>query len=284
MVIFLLCFIIICVVAYIIFGPLPWYISKYCGDYPGPFLLNNNPGTNKGIDYLLLHGASLDARAYDTIIKEHKELNLAALSLGDQHLGPQYADPVSKASADIIKFLETNKINHGIVGHSLSAIWLSEAFKQRPDLFSFKKIILLCPMFGNISEYLTPTMNILFKIKYIFPDPYWWRFVKIKACMGLGEEHYEMAKKHYFAGKKFRISSLSYYENLIKYIGRKETRENILNFLQNNKNKIKIILSNHDTTIDNDEVIKIADELGLNVSFVSECTHHSILMFHNLWL
>src|SRR3990167_2509709 len=103
------------VLIYFSFGKLAWFLSVMHGDFPGAKeIKTKSVKPNQAIDWLFIHGASLDARVWKSILNRRETTPMVALSVGDHELGIRYSKPY-KAYLDIENYLSLHQINKGII-------------------------------------------------------------------------------------------------------------------------------------------------------------------------
>ena len=255
---------------YIYLGPVSWGISSYEGEYPGPLMI----GVPDRADTLLIHGATIDARAWSHLIAIDDRF--VAISVADQEKGPHLAD-VGVGHLDIINFLESHRNIKYIVAHSSGAIWLVNAYASRPDLFNGVKTLLMAPNLG----YVTPNdvEQFLFDNSFILPNPFL-RFLEEGDTTfdGVDHEHYKDSKNIYYSGKKSSFYSMSYFRDLQKLMHM--SQNNVKNFLESYKD-LEVYLATEDMLINFDELKAVLAKYRRKPNAINNSSHQGILLEHN---
>ena len=203
------------VVLYLGVGWLPYFFCKIHGDYPGPKEIYSNSVVNKlESDFLLIHGASLDARVWNGVLSRNPEKSIVAISLA--HHESVIKDAVPKtAASDLVQYLKTHKVNKAIVGHSTASLWIAEAYNLCKECFEDIQIILLAPSFAdNIKKSDLATLKAFKKMSFFLPD-LMISVGSVEACEGGGGNSYERGYKTYKYNRLFLFKSIKYYKRLV---------------------------------------------------------------------
>lgn len=276
----------ICVIIiYLCFGFIPYSLSKLHGDYPGPKeIYSNSNNVESGHDFLLIHGASLDARVWNNVLQHNIDKSMVAISLSEHEDGVTRANQVN-AGNDLITYLKTHKINKTIVGHSTASLWIADAYYKCPECFKDLKIILLAPSFGdNINHGDLQTLKSLNKISFLLPEPML-NLGNVSACEGGAiKDAYTNCKKTYTYGRLFLFNSLKYYNDLVAYSLATDTMHRLGYFLQNDYKNIVIYVSGNDHVLDHDLTIKTAQKYGIKYEVLSNLSHVGLIDDYPSWL
>lgn len=263
---------------------IPYYISQARGDYPGPKEIYSNYGlSTSSVDYLLIHGASLDARVWNGVLQRNSDKSMVAISLANHEDGVKYADPFI-AAQDLVNYLKTHKVNKAIVGHSTASLWIAEAYSICQDCFNGVKIILLSPSFGeNIMKDDLTTLNKLNKISFLLPDPML-HHGDLSSCQGGEDGTYNECKKVYRYGRLFLFDSIKYYNNVVKYSLAHDTTAHLDYFLKDDKKNIIIYISDSDKVLDPQTTIKMVQDYNLKYKVVNNISHVMLVDQDKIWL
>lgn len=269
---------------YLSIGFIPYKISLFFCDYPGPkMIFSNHQMSTSKIDYLLVHGASLDARIWNGVLKRNKKKSMAAISLSRHNEGVMYADPTT-AVTDLVEYLKNHKINKAIVGHSTAALWIAEAYSLYPDAFKEIQVILVAPSFGsNINKHDLQLLKSWNKLSWIVPK------VMLKSglmdsCQGDTKFSYLHAKEIYSYGRIFIFNSINYYNKLVKYSFDRNTLSCLDYFLKDNKDKIMLYISSSDKALNPKVTEDIAISYKLNYKIISGYSHIMLAADDKVWL
>ncbi len=247
-----------------------YYYAWYRGDYPQPKMISSLPfKEGQGIDWFLVHGASMSASCWKEVIQKNTEQKIVAISLGRHELGPKLADPAIGPVKDIIAFMKTNKIKKGIIGHSNAAIWLALAYKEQPQLFKGVKLYLIAPNLGSVKINLVE--NTLYRL---LPDIHW-AFLPIKSCKG--SKDFKKCELDYLGARKYRINSIGYYLRSIEYFSGDAARNAVDNLLKRYA-QIEFIIAGDDHVIDDQKLIDKLTKTG-HAYKVIEGSHHDAIQY-----
>lgn len=273
------------IIAYLCFGLIPYSLSKLHGDYPGPKeIYSNSNNIELGHDFLLIHGASLDARVWNNVLEQNKDKSIVAISLSQHEDGVEHADPAI-AGEDLVKYLKKHKINKAIIGHSTASLWIADAYHKCPECFKDLQVILLAPSFGNnINHSDLQTLKSLNKISFLLPEPML-NLGNISACEGSGiKGTYINCKKTYTYGRLFLFNSLKYYNDLVSYSLAPDTMYRLDYFLQNDYKNIAIYVSTDDHVLDPDLTIKTSQKYGIKYEVIPNLSHIGLIDDDKIWL
>lgn len=272
------------VVIYILVGPLPLFLSKFHGDYPGPKQLNSNAvKPQQPVDWLLLHGASLDARVWTGVLKRNPQIPMTALSLSQHEDGVKYADPGHQAALDIIDYLRYHDIKKGVVGHSTASLWLADAYSRCPECFKGLQIILLAPSTGsNIKSSDIDVLKTLHKFSYIIPDPFLGGAVG--ACQGVDDNSYRQCKKEYLYGRLLYVNSVKYYTKLVSYSLNQDIIKNLEYFLEQDRQNITVYLAANDQVLIPAKTEEFLQQYKIPYHVIPNAAHHMLLEQDKIWL
>ncbi|MDF2867376.1 MAG: hypothetical protein K0S11_846 [Gammaproteobacteria bacterium] len=236
------------------------------GDFPGPKYLTNQPPASRQIDWLLLHGASLDARMWKNIVNHCPNQRILAVSLANHNLSTKLAQPGHEPSQEIIKLLKQYKVKQGIITHSSGAVWLANAYAECPRCFNNLTINLLVPNFCylQVSKLERLLMDILPSIA--------WEGLTVDSCVNSSD--YEQCKRDYLFGRRYYVSNLNYFNNLLNLCTRPETQENIHQFVTHLAGQGHYILADGDVLIDNDKLQAFLVPYHSQLTILPHTSHH----------
>lgn len=272
------------IVLYLAMGLVPYSMSILHGDYPGPKELysNFNLTKNTGVDYLLIHGASVDARVWSNLLKRNSDKSMVAISLSNHENGVTQANPIT-ASTDLLNYLKTNRVNKAIITHSTGSLWIADTYNQHPEYFKHLKIILLAPSFGtNINHGDLNTLHFLNKFALILPRPML-NLGGVSSCYG-NEAEYKYCKEIYTYKRLFLFNSLKYYNNVVAYSFAARTQSNLEKFLKKDQANITMYIASNDHVLDKDKTIKTAEKYGIKYVVIPNTSHCLLADKDNLWL
>jgi len=262
-------------------GPFVWKLALLRHDYPGPLELRSvSAREGLEIDWLLVHGANQDARVYQKILKNSR-LRLVAVSLSHHEEGPHRADPSLRPAEEICSFLSRTPVRRGVVGHSMAGLWIAQAYKVCPSKWEGLQVILLAPHLGEARGVWTAHLIPL--LKRILPDPCW-GFMPIRACFGVGKEHYSQCKQDYLYGRRRRFVSAPYYEKLVAFAARPETEEAVAEFLRDKERDVVIVLAEQDLLISNRKAEEFAQRYSIRLAKLPQTSHFGVLSHYDKWL
>lgn len=241
------------------------------GDYPGPRLISNFSTASKQVDWLLLHGASLDARMWLKVIKSCPSQHVLAASLANHNMGSKLAEPGIEPSQDIVKLLNQYKVKQGIIGHSSAAVWLANAYAACPKCFQNLQIYLLVPnlcfmQVNEIDKVLLKVVPTLF-----------WAFDNISPCTN--SHDMERCKRDFLAGRNYRIGSTKYYEKLLTLCSQLDTNHHINNFVTKLAKQIHFILADGDALIDNKALQQYLRSYHSQAMMLPHTSHHESYLY-----
>jgi hypothetical protein len=236
------------------------------GDYPGPKSLTNvHEKQIKQVDWLLLHGASLDARMWQDIVHHCPNQRVLAVSLGRHNLGSKLAEPGLESARDIVKVLQRVEVKKGIIGHSSAAVWLANAYAECPTCFAKLQIYLLAPNFCYLQ------VNALDKAMLDWLPSLSWTGPHIQSCQH--SANYAQCKRNYLYGRLFNVNSTHYYTKLLG-LCTPMTTQHIQQFVGELGAQVHYLLVNNDPLIDNIKLQNFLASLGQKVQTLPELSHH----------
>lgn len=280
----LLLLIIILFISYVSIGFIPYQISKIHGDYPGQKeIYSNFDMSTVSVDYLLVHGASLDARAWRGVLKRNSDKSMVAISLSRHNEGVKYADPYN-AAHDLVGYLKMHKVKRAIIGHSTASLWIADAYSFYPDAFKDIKVILLAPSFAsNINKHDLQLLKSWNKLFWVVPD-LMLKFGVVSSCSGDGKYSYSQAKAVYSYGRLFLFNSLRYYNDLVNYSFASNTHTRLDYFLKDNKKNIMAYISDSDKALNPINTIKVVQQYSLKYEVIHDLSHIMLADSDKIWL
>ncbi len=278
------------IVAIFIICKILWGASYVIGDYPGPAILKNVTAQKTGkIDWLLIHGASVDARVWDAFINSHCDDSLVAISLGDQQYGSAQAQPGVMAGQQLTNFLQNFAIQKGIITHSTGSLWLAQAYHQCPQCLQHLKIILLAPNAGDNALGVSSGIRSTLKWGSIFaPDPYLnvpltFELTPIQACEGGNSYYYATCRSYYMCGTHMSFTSINYYRKLVKYMSDFTQQKYFIDFLKNDAKNITIYIPGDDKILQYQNIIPLAQQDGIPIVTIPNISHVGLLVLSQDW-
>ncbi len=236
------------------------------GDFPGPKYLTNQPPASKQIDWLLLHGASMDARMWQGIVNHCSNQRVLAVSLANHNLSTKLAKPGIEPSQEIIKLLKQYQIKQGIITHSSGAVWLANAYAGCPSCFKDLKIYLLVPNFGYLQ--ISKTERLLLDVLPSIA----WEGLTIDSCVNSSD--YAQCKHDYLYGRLYYVSNLNYFKTLLNLCARPETQANIHQLVTQLAGQTHYILAKGDVLIDNNKLQAFLTANHLPFTMLAHTSHH----------
>lgn len=269
---------------YLGMGFIPYQISKLHGDYPGPKeIYSNNVMPTSSVDYLFVHGASLDARTWNGVLKRNSDKSMVAISLAQHNEGVKYANPYN-ATNDLVTYLKTHQVKRAIIGHSTASLWIAGAYSIYPDAFKDIQIILLAPSFAsNIHRQDLHILRFWNSISWLVPN-LMLKFGVMGSCSGDQKYSYAQAKSVYSYGRLFLYNSIRYYNDLVHYSFASETISSLDYFLKEDKKNIKIYISDSDKALNPDNTKKVAQNYNLTYEVVVGMSHIMLADSDEIWL
>lgn len=281
----LLLILLLLVISYLCVGRLANFLSvRYYHDYPGPkIIINGTAGEN--LDWLLIHGASADARIWQNVLMAFKgKSNMAAVSLGNHEQPLRFVLPNNQSAQDLSDFMKNHNIQRGVIGHSTAALWMASSYNQHPELWkNIQNIILVAPNFGNnINAAVNKQKSVLDYLRWVIPEPYL-VLKPIHGCIG-SEPHYcNRCTATYMSGRKIRLGSLSYYKKVVSYMSDQYNQQLMLEFLRVFAKRITVVIATNDNIIDNQITLDIIKQFNLNVVEIPT-SHIDVINYCPQWL
>lgn len=261
---------------YLSIGLIPWEISLWHHDYPGPKELSNFHD-NHSPDWLLVHGVNYDARLWQEILFNNPTIRMTAISLSAHEQGSRYADPGERAAEFINQYLQQHKPKCGVIGHSTGALWIADAYLKCPDCWRNLKVILLAPNTGtNVKSIYSVTSRYLSILNWLLPDPYL-GFLPITGCLGTNDEDYTLCKQKTLQTRMFRLGSIPYYIKLFNYMSYSHQQHIFSQFANLDRSNIMLYLPENDQLLNTQQSISQAKELNLRYKIIPFTSHFGIL-------
>jgi|GEM_PF-2140662 len=235
------------------------------GDYPGPKFLSHQPPASKQIDWLLLHGATLDARMWQKVIDNCHQQRLLAVSLAQHNLSTKLAKPGLEPSQEIVKLLKRYQVKHGIIAHSTGALWVANAYALCPECFANLQLYFLAPNYCFLQVSATQRMflNVLPNIA--------WEGNTVYAC--LNGKNYQQCKDDYLYGRQYYVSNVNYYKQLLKLCNLPQTEQNIRRMQEKLGPQIHYILAAGDALIDNQRLQEFLAPYKVKLQVLEHTSH-----------
>ena len=281
------CLPLVVIVGYLLLSMCLWIISVLHGDYPGPKVLysNKDRGADDAIDWLLIHGASVDARSWSNFLNRHPDAKMAAISLAGHERGVVHANPNAEAAIELAQYLSTHKVRCGIVGHSTAALWIADAYSRCPECFQGLQVILITPNFGSniiLAGFDQLLFKVIHKIAWLLAMPIW-KPGKMNACIGAGDQRYALCSRLYMYDRLYNFISLNYYHKLLTYGYSSAMQHKLRAFLDKFRENITIYATTSDLVLDPVETQALAKAHQIELHLMDNIPHHMMLDQDACW-